>query len=53
LTINARNNCLSFIVANFRDIDMETLKTFETTTAWEILQLIHVRCKKHNIIGLS
>lgn len=53
LTINARNFCLSYIVSHFRDIDLTNLKRFDPATAWELLDLLHSRFKKHDIAGLD
>ena len=53
LTIKARSHCLSFICAHFSEIDMKELKTFDSCTAWEILEMLHDRFKSNNIPGLS
>ena len=55
LTINARNYCLSYICAHFRDIEVSKLKSLnlDVSTAWELLQMLHIRFKKHDIQGLE
>jgi len=55
LTIKARSNCLAFICAHFRDIEISQLKdlNLDPSSAWELLEMLHSRFRKHDIVGLE